>query len=169
MAGLAMAEDIPSGPEVGKAAPGLEVSDLAGAHKGKKVDYVKVRKGEPTIYVLLGDDGWNRPTARYLRMLDDSITKQNAGAYLVVVRLTEDKERAAMVLPRAHAALRLTSTAFTLYPGAATGPDDWSINDRAFVTTVVCVKGKVAATFADQSLDEARAPAIFNALKKAMK
>ena len=41
------------------------------------------------MVVWLTDEGWGRPTARYLRAIDTHIIKQNKGVYQLVVRVTE--------------------------------------------------------------------------------
>ena len=67
----------------------LKVKNLTGQYEGKVVDYLKVGAKEPTVVVWLTDEGWGRPTARYLRAIDTHIIKQNKGVYQLVVRVTE--------------------------------------------------------------------------------
>ena len=83
------AAEIDSGPKPSQAAPVLKVKDLIGQQEGKVVDYLKARANEPIVVVWLTDEGWGRPTARYLRAIDTHITKQNKAVYQVVVRETE--------------------------------------------------------------------------------
>lgn len=167
----AAAADLKSGPEIGAAVPMLEVHDVTGAHAGKKVDYPGQRKGAATVYVLLREEDWSRPMARYLRELDEAVTKQNTGAYVVAVWLTADKDKTKAYLPRAQQSLAFKSCALTFFPGDgdAAGPAAWQLNDRASVTAVVVAKGKVTARFAYVSLNETDVPAVFKALEAAGK
>ncbi|MBI1374217.1 MAG: hypothetical protein GC159_15985 [Phycisphaera sp.] len=113
-------------------------------------------------------DNWSRPMARFLRKIDEAAGK--ADAYVVAVWLTSDAEKSRNYLPRAQASLKLTNTALTVFEGdAASGPDGWGINDRAFCTVVVANKTKVAAQFGFVSVNETDAPKIETALTDAAK
>ena len=163
------AAELESGPKVGVKVPALEIQDITGSHAGKKVDYPALRKAETTVYVLMREEGWGRPAARYLRALDDALTSQNKGGYLVAVWLAADKEKTKAQLPRVHEALKFKSCALALFPGDAAGPPAWQLNDRALVTTLVVVQGKIHARFAYASLNETDAPPVVKAVEAAGK
>jgi hypothetical protein len=60
-----LGQDVPSGPEKGKAVPALKVFDATGPHEGKEVDYAADRKGKPTVYLFIQAAKWDRPMARW--------------------------------------------------------------------------------------------------------
>lgn len=162
------AAEIDSGPKPGQAAPALKVKDLTGQYEGKIVDYLNVRANEATVVVWLTDEGWSRPTARYLRAIDTHITKQNKGVYQVVVRMTEKQEEVARQLPRAQQSIRLVSSALTLYPGAASGPEAWRLDPKASVTAVLVHQGKIVARFAEAQVNETSIQPMLQAIQKAV-
>lgn len=156
---------VESGPEEGKPAPALKVADVTGYNAGKELDYVEDRKDAPTLYVLIPAEGWTRPMARLLKVLDEEVGKID-GAYQVAVWLTGDKEKTKQYLPVADNALSLRKTALTYFPGDATqGPENWGYNDLAFFTAVVVKDGKVVKNFGLKSVNETDAPKIIEALK----
>lgn len=131
------------------------------------MDYPAVRKGQSTIYVFIQAEEWGRPTARYLRALDKEAGKLKT--LVVAVWLTADPDKTKEYLPKAQQSLKFESTALTYFANGKAGPDDWGLNDRAFVTTVIAVAGKTTATFGYQSLNEADIPAVKEVLVKALK
>jgi hypothetical protein len=163
----AQAQDVVSGPDKGKAVPALKVLDVTGANQGKEVDYARERQAKPTVYVLLRADKWDRPMARFLRKLEDDIVKDSADAYVVAVWLTEDVDKTKAYLPLAQQSLKFHATALACYPGPAAGPDGWNVNGDAHLTAVVAARGKVAATFGYQSINETNVPEVRKALAQA--
>ena len=161
-------QDVESGPDQGKKAPALKVFAATGPNQDKEVDYVAERKDKPTIYVFLQADKWDRPMARFLRTLDETVLKENEDAYVVAVWLTEDADKTKSYLPRAQQSLKLQNTALTLFPGESAGPKDWAVNADAHVTAVVVNKARVAKRFGYRSINETDAPAVREALKKAL-
>ena len=168
MAASLTAAEIDSGPKPCQAAPALKVKDLTGQHEGKVLDYLKVRAKEPTLVVWLTDEGWSRPTARYLRAIDSHLTEQNKGVYQVVVRVTEKQDEVARQLPRAQQSIRLVSSALTVYPGNVKGPEAWRLDSQASVTTVLVHNGKVLARFAEAQVNETSIRPVLQAIKKAV-
>lgn len=163
------AAEIDSGPKPGQIAPAFKVQDMTGRHAGKAVDYLKARPEEPTLVVWLTEEGWSRPTARFLRAIDAQITKQNQGVYQVVIRLTGEPDAVARQLPRAQQSLQLASSALTYYPGAVTGPEAWRLDPKASVTVVLVHQGKVRARFAEAQVNETHVPLVWKAIEEALK
>src|SRR5262249_24578332 len=120
----------------------------------------------PTVYLFINE--WNRPTARFLRTLDETVKMESEDAYLVAVWLTEDPNKTKDYLPRAQESLKLQATAMTVFLGEKRGPDGWGLNDMAHVTAVVAVKARVAASLAFVSINETDARPVRMALKKAV-
>jgi hypothetical protein len=168
LAPLAKAEDLKSGPPEGEA-PELKVFDTTGPNTGNEVDYVADRKGKPTVYAFIAADKWDRPVARYLKVLDTALAKTSDDAYLVAVWLTEDVEKTKAYLPKAQQSLMFSRAALTCYTGDKSGPEKWMIDSGAHLTAVVTVDGKVVKSFAYRSLNETDVPAVREALEKAIK
>ena len=51
--------------------PPLKVFDATGSYKDQEVDYTAERKDQPTIYIFIQADRWDRPMARFLKKLDE--------------------------------------------------------------------------------------------------
>jgi hypothetical protein len=156
---------ISSGPPVGEKLPPLKVSMATGADKEKEIEAVAGRAGKPTVYVLIRD--WDRPVARFLKRLDDALHAESALGAGVAVWLTDQKDETKNYLPRAQQSLQLQETALGVFPGDRAGPDGWLVNLDARVTVVVAAKGKAAATFGYQSVNETDVRPVLMAFKKA--
>ena len=61
------------------------------------------------------------------------------------------------------------NTALTIFTGGKDGPKDWNANADAHLTVVLANKGKVAATFGYQSVNETDVKAVRAAFQKALK
>lgn len=158
-----------AGPEIGKAVPALKVVDVTGPNAPNEVDYAELRKELPTIYVFVQADKWDRPTARFLRRLDEAIAKQDQASYVVAVWLTDDVEKTKQYLPRAQQSLGFARTALACYTADKTGPREWQLDLAASLSVVVAAQGKVADVRDYRSVNETLAPEILEALKKATK
>src|SRR4051812_4301053 len=93
------ASDVESGPNEGSEVPALKVYDATGENKEKSVDYAGLRKGKPTVYLFVGEGKFGRPMFRFLKTLDESMTKDLEDVYGVAVWLTEDEEKSKEYLP----------------------------------------------------------------------
>jgi hypothetical protein len=160
--------DITSGPAAGEAVKDLKVFGVVGPIEGKEADFVKERKDAPTVYAFVQSQFWDRPMARFLKTLDSNIKNADDKASVVAVWLSEKPEEQKDYLPRAQGSLKLDNTALTVFPGDKSGPDGWGINTDAHLTVVVVNKGKVAASFAFESVNETDVRKVQGALKKAI-
>src|SRR5262245_46711526 len=93
-----LAADVTSGPAAGDKVPPLKVFDATGQNKDKDVDYAAERKDKPTVYVFVHQ--FNRPTARFMKVLDGVVEKEFTGAYVVAVWLTDTADKTKEYLPR---------------------------------------------------------------------
>ncbi len=168
IATLAYGEELATGPAAG-AVPELKVFDTTGPNTGSEVDYAADRKGKPTVYVFIAADKWDRPVARFLKVLDTEIAKDSDDAYLVAVWLTDDVEKTKTYLPKAQQSITLGRTALTCFTGDKSGPKDWNIHPDAHLTAVVSNDGKVVQNFGYRSVNETDVPAVREALQKALK
>jgi hypothetical protein len=166
---LARGQDLTSGPDRGATVPTLKVFDATGAQQGKEADYTAERGRKPTIFVFVRADRWTRPMARFLKKLDEALSKEGGDASVVAVWLTDDVDKTKEYLPIAQRSLQFQATALTCFTGGKTGPKGWNINDDAHLTAVVANGGKIAATFGYRSINETDVPGVRDALKKARK
>jgi hypothetical protein len=96
------------------------------------------------------------------------LIKESEDAYVVAVWLTDDPDKTKQYLPVAQRSLKFQNTALTCFTGEKAGPKDWGINDDAHLTAVVANKSRVVKRFGYRSLNETDAPAVQEALKKAL-
>jgi hypothetical protein len=160
------AGDVESGPEKGAKVPALKVYDCTGENKEKSVDYARLRKDKVTVYLLLPADKFSRPIFRFTKALDEKVKADYEGVYVVAVWLTDDEDKTKEYLPKI--ATYYEATALTAFKGKD-GPKDWNINADAHLTVVVADKGKVAARFAYNSVNDTEVPKVVKELGKATK
>ncbi len=166
---LVRGQDVPSGPEKGKAVPALKVFDATGPHAGKEVDCAADRKDKPTVYLFVQADKWDRPMARFVRKLDEVVQKDGGGASVVAVWVGGDPDKTKEYLPIAQKSLQLQTTALTAFTGDKAGPEGWNVNSEAHLTVVVASRGKAASVFGYRSINETEVASVHDALKKARK
>lgn len=164
----AYGQELVTGPAEG-AVPELKVFDATGPNTGNEVDYVADRKGKPTVYLFVAADKWDRPVARFVKVLDTEIAKDSDDAYVVAVWVTDDVEKSKAYLPKAQQSINLQRTALTCHPGDKNGPKNWNIHPDAHLTAVVSVDGKVVKNFGYRSVNDTDVPAVREALQKALK
>jgi hypothetical protein len=158
-----------SGPNVGTAVKGFKVSATTGEKAGNEVDFVAERKDKPTVYLFVQAETWSRPQGRFMRILDEEIAKGIEGAEdaaVVAVWLTDDAAMSKDYLPRVHQSLQFQKTTLAVFEGRKLGPDDWSINDHAYLTAVVVRGGSVVASKGYLSVSEADVADVVKTLKK---
>ena len=157
-----------AGPEIAKPVPPLKVVDVTGPNSPNEVDYSELRKDLPTIYVFVQAERWDRPMARYLRVLDEAVSKQDEAAYVVAVWLTGDADKTKQYLPLAQESLQLGRTALTCYVADKDGPKDWQLDLAASLSVAVAAKGKIADAREYRSVNETLVPEVREALQKAL-
>ena len=69
------------------------VFDATGAHKNKNVDYAADRKGNPTVFLFINAQKFDRPMNRFMKTLDGVIVKDFEDAYIVAVWLNGDADK----------------------------------------------------------------------------
>lgn len=158
--------DIQSGPKVGDKVEEFKVFGVTGKIEGKEVSYVADRKDEPTVYVFVQQEHWTRPMARFLKTLDKQSTEANDKSTVVAVWLGDKVDMIKDYLPKANQSLQFANTNLTVFQGEKSGPNGWGINTDAHITVVVTNKGKIAASFAFQSVNETDVKKVEEALKK---
>lgn len=162
------AQDVESGPKAGEKVLALRAYGLVGAVEGKEADFAADRKDAPTVYLFVQSEHFGRPTARFIKVLDEKVKTANEKAGVVAVWVG-DKEAYAKnkdYLPRVQMSLKLENTAIAAHEGEKSGPNGWGINADAHVTVVVADQGKVAKSIAFVSVNETDVRAVLAAIKK---
>jgi hypothetical protein len=157
-----------SGPKPGTQVVAFKSHAITGENDGKLVDFVAERKAKPTVYLFVTAKDWDRPTARFLKAIDQEFVKGIDGVtepLCVAVWLTNDQEKSKDYLPKAQQSLQFMKTALSVFDGNDQGPEGWLINTGVRLTAVVVREGKVISSFGYTSLNEMDAPAIVKALK----
>lgn len=165
-AGATLARDQASGPAAGTKLEPLKALVLTGSLQGKELDLAAERKDAPTLYIFIRE--FDRPVARYLKVLDGVLPQESAQAAAFAVWLTDEKAATQEYLPRVQGSLKLENSSLALYAGDKIGPDGWGLNPSARVTVVVANQGKAAASFGYMSINDTDVPAAREALKKAV-
>jgi hypothetical protein len=162
----ALVADVESGPKVGAKIPPLEAFAVVGEVEDKKVDFAARRKDRPTIYVFVNAERWDRPTARFLRKLDEEVAGASDKSSVVAVWIPQDVEKSKEYLPLAQQSLKLEWTALGVAPETGVSPPEWEINANVTVTVVVARQGKTAAVFGFDSVNDADVRRVVAAWRK---
>jgi hypothetical protein len=163
---LSIGGDLETGPAKEAATPALKVFAVTGDHANQEIDIVADRKDRTTLFAFLRSDKFDRPIARFLRTLDETLRKEDKDCLVVIVWLTDDVEKGKEYLPRVQQSLKLTRTVFTVYPGEMAGPADWAINGDCHVSLIIAHAGKIHATLGYRSMNETDVPQVMKALPK---
>ena len=155
---------IQSGPDRGSKLEPLKVSVVVGDGAGEELDLAARRGGQPTIYLFVQADKWDRPVARFMSTLDKELVKSRSDVAVVAVWLTDDVEKSKEYLPRAQQSINFSQTALTVFPGDKNGPVGWSIHSGAHLTAVVAENSRVVASFGFRSLNETNVPEVLSKL-----
>jgi hypothetical protein len=159
--------DVTSGPKAGDKVEDFQAFGVVGSIEGKTGSYVQDRKGEPTVFVFVQQQHWDRPMARMLKKLDTATKEASDKAAVVAVWLTDKADAAKDYLPKAQMSLSFVNTSLGVFEGEKTGPNNWGINTDAHCTVVVTKGGKVVESIALESVNETDAKKVVEALKKA--
>jgi cytochrome oxidase Cu insertion factor (SCO1/SenC/PrrC family) len=162
------AGDVESGPEKGAKVPKLEAFAVTGEDKGKSLDLVKARSEKLTVYLIVGDEKFDRPMHRFFKEIDDKLGSDFEDVQGVTVFLTEDEKKMKDYLPRVQMSVNYGQLTLNVF-GKKDGPQDWNVNSDAHLTVVIADKGKVVARYGYKSVNEAEAPVVLKELGKHFK
>lgn len=157
--------DVQSGLTADSKVPALKVVAATGDQAGQEADFAAQRKDKPTIYIFVPSDKFDRPMARFIKTVDQTLASQRNDVQIIAVWLPDDVAQSKEYLPRAQNSLNLSQTVLAVHPGGKGGAGDWGINPDAHITVVVAEGGKVSASFGFISVNETNAPAIIEKLK----
>lgn len=159
--------DIESGPKAGEKVAELKAFGVVGKIEGKEADFAKERADLPTVYLFVNAEKFSRPMNQFIKTLDGKLPDTAAKAGAVAVFLTTDTDKYKEYLPKVQMSVKYENTAMAVL-GDTSGPKGWGINPDAHLTAVVVgADGKVAKSFAFESVNGTDVKAIEEALKKA--
>ena len=164
LSSLNVRADVASGPGEGKALETLKVAVVAGESSGKELDFVAERKEKPTVFIFVVADKFSRPMARFIKTLDDKLRAGRTDVDIVAVWLTDDVNKSKDYLPKAFGSLKTERTAWSVFPGEKTGPNNWGINPDAEITVVVSDGAKTKFSKGYLSINETEVPKVFETL-----
>jgi hypothetical protein len=167
-AGHPVLADVVSGPTVDTEPKPFKVQVATGDDAGKEVDYVTQRRDQPTIFIFVQADRFDRPMARYLRTLDQELKEKRRDVKVVAIWMTDDVQKSKDYLPKAQQSLRFDQTVLAVFDGDRNaGPDQWGLNSDAHLTAVLVSGNKVDAAMGYRSLNETDVPDVMKKLKPA--
>ena len=155
--------DVVSGPGEGN---DVEKFKVAGESSGKELDFVTERKEKPTVFVFVLADKFSRPMARFIKVLDDKLKAERTDVDIVAIWLTDDAAKSKDYLPKAFGSLKTERTAWSVFAGEKTGPNNWGINPDADITVVVSDGAKAKFSKGYRSINETEVPKVFESLPK---
>lgn len=161
--------EISSGPNQGTSIAPLMVFAATGDHAGKNIDISADIGPNPTIYLFVPHDRFDRPLARLIKNLEKRTIEAGKGSRLVTIFLTNDEAKTKEHLLRVQMSLQFTANPLMVYPDATKGPAEWLLNTDAQLTAIIANDGKVTASFGYRSVDETVGLEILTALEKAIK
>ena len=153
-----------SGPAEKAEVPALKVDAVAGLVSGETKDFAAERKDKPTIYVFVQADKFDRPIARFLKVLDQELGKNRPDVQVIAVWLADDAQKSKDYLPRAQMSINLRQTVWSVYGGDKSGPTGWNIDVASSVTAVVADGAKVVKSFDYISVNDTVVPDVLKVL-----
>ena len=156
--------DVASGLGEGNTVEKFKVTVVAGESSGKELDFVTERKDKPTVFVFVSADKFSRPMARFIKVLDDKLKAERTDVDIVAVWLTDDVTKSKDYLPKAFESLKTSRTAWSVFAGEKTGPNNLGINPDADITVVVSDGAKAKFSKGYRSINDTEMPKVFEAL-----
>jgi hypothetical protein len=158
-----------SKPTVGAEAKPFKAFGMTGQFTGKQVELATGPVAHSQLYLFVAADRWDRPTARYLKVVDSAVLKGIEGVKAIdvyAVWLTNDAQKSKDYLPKAQQSLQFGQTSLAVFEGAKQGPAGWDLDADAHLTAVLVRDGKVVESFAYGSTNETDVPSLIDAIKK---
>jgi hypothetical protein len=155
---------VDSGPATDSEIKPCTVFVATGDQADKELDMVAERGDAATVYVFVQATEWDRPMARFLKNLDNRVTRDRPDCRIVAIWLTADHDAARQYLPRAQQSLMLERTTFAVFTGDKNGPNGWGLNSDARLTAVVSAKKRSLKSFGYRSINETDVTAVMEAV-----
>jgi hypothetical protein len=125
----------------GDAVSAFQVKDITGPSKGTSLCYRCQYGKRPVVSIFTRDP--NENVAKLVKEVDGVVGKNEEKKMAAfVVFLTEDADAAAPKLEKLAEAQKIEKTPLTVFDGVA-GPPEYKISEKADVTVMMWVNGKV--------------------------
>jgi len=154
-----------SGPDRGSTLQPLKVFAVTGSDAGQEINVLAKQQEMPGLILFIQADKWDRPVARFMKVLDEELSKENSNVVPIAIWLTDDLEKSKEYLPRAQQSMSLSKTTLAVYAGDKNGPPGWSINASAHLTAIISHGGRVTASLGYRSLNDTNVPEVLEKLK----
>lgn len=138
--------EINAGPEAGKAVPSLMAMQIVGDQQGKSLEWSKVSKNQPTIFIFVRSDKWDRPVARSLKQIDTAVNdlrKEEPKVQMCIIWISKDAENAKEYLPKAQQSIKLQASSWNHFNGEIYDVSGWQLSGDSALNIVVAKEGKV--------------------------
>jgi hypothetical protein len=158
-----VAAEIESGLEVGDDVAAFNVKDITGPAKGTSLCY-RCRYGSRPV-VGIFTRGTKDPVANLVKQVDETVGKNEEKKMAAfVVLLTEDSDAATPQLEKLAKDKEISKTPLTVFDGVA-GPPEYKIGEKAEVTVMMWVEGKVKVNQAFAKAEDLNAEKIKELVK----
>lgn len=135
---IVSADDLKSGLEIGKPAPGFEIQVATGDDAGKPIDFLKKWDRKPVLVIFVGE--MSRPAFGLLKQLDKyGRLRQPEGLEVLLVRVTDDTDGAVRQSKLFYDNYDVKSPAGFVAEGKK-GPKDYGLNAEAQMTVLLLDK-----------------------------
>src|SRR5262245_44952085 len=81
-----------SGPSTGSKIEPLKVFAVTGDNAGEEIDFASKHAGKPAVFIFIQADKWDRPLGRFVKVLDQELSKDRTDVAAIAVWLTDDVE-----------------------------------------------------------------------------
>lgn len=138
--------EVNAGPETGKAVPSLKAIQISGDQQGKTLDWSDASKSQPTVFVFVRSDKWDRPVARTLKQIDAAVNDLRKGepkVHVCIVWISKDAEKAKEYLPKAQQSIKLQASSWNHFDGEVYDVTGWQLSGDGALNIVIAKEGKV--------------------------
>lgn len=143
---------VESGPKADAKIPALKATFASGKYETQEIDIAGERKNDPTIYLFINNEKFDRPTGKLIRTIDSSLESMDEKMHAYAIWVGGDANVHRERLSRIHQSLKFEKTDLG-WPSDAK-LEEWNISPDAILTIVVAKDGKVAKTFGWKTIQE---------------
>lgn len=137
--------EVNAGPETGKPVPSLKAVQIIGDHQDKTLDWSEESKNQPTFFVFVRSDKWDRPVARIIKDLDTAVNelrKEEPKVHICIIWISKDVEKAKEYLPRAQQSIKLQVSSWNHFIGEVYDITGWQLSGDGALNFVITKDGK---------------------------
>lgn len=162
-------KEIVAGPELNKPVPSLKTFQVVGTNADKEIDWKDINQNKPTLLVFVRSDKWDRPVARVLKQLDDSIiaiSKDVPDAHMGIIWVSKDSEKAREYLPKVQQSIKLQASSWNHFNGEVYDAAGWQLSGDGALNIVLVKDNKAMWGRAFSTMQESIARQTVHELKR---